>query len=482
MHSLIQFQLLLLWFTASLDTKSQFYHPTIDSRQIAFPGAEGFGKYASGGRGGMVYIVTNLDDSGPGSLRWAVEAKGPRTVVFEVSGNIELKSRLNVGDGNLTIAGQSAPGDGITIQNYPFRIIGKSNIIIRFLRFRLGDLGDEIGDAFEARSGCDNLIIDHCSFSWGLDETCSIYDVSKTTIQNCIISEGLNKKAGDGKENAGENHAFGGLIGGQDVSFFRNLMAHFLLRMPSITTRSNILDIRNSVFYNWEFRATNNGAEAKANLVGNYYKPGPATLARPQKELISQHFLWPTALQKNPSTYGQFFLEGNQLEGRNEVYGDQWKGVRLENSENNRNYISLLPNTDKDGTKVPFFVPEGLYSETISAEKAYVGVLKYAGSSLSRDTVDSRIVNEVKFGTVTFSGSISRLLGIVDSQSDVGGWPTLKSLPAPIDADRDGIPDAWEKENGLNPERRDNRFYDLDPNYTNLEVYLNSLVAHIMVK
>lgn len=440
---------------------------------LAFPGAEGFGKYASGGRGGLVYIVTNLNDSGPGSLRWALEAKGPRTVVFEVSGNIELKSRLNVQDGNLTIAGQTAPGDGITIRNYPVRIINKSNIIIRFIRFRLGDKGNEEGDAFEARSETENLIIDHCSFSWGTDETCSIYNVSNVTIQNSIISEGLNDASRFQKSFP---HSYGGLFGGKNVSFLKNLMAHFHIRMPSITTGSDILDIRNCVFYNWEFRATNNGAKAKANLIGNYYKPGPATKARPIKELISENFLWATSLEKDPTTYGKFHLEGNVLEGSPEIYQNQWLGVRLENSENTNRYLKFCENQDSSGYPFPFSINSDIYSKTLSASEALIEVLRLAGANMVRDAIDDRLIEEVRNGTATFKGSKTGLFGIIDSQADVGGWPVLRALPPPQDTDRDGMPDVWEYLKGLNPERRDDRFFDLDSSYTNLEVYLNSLV------
>ncbi|EMS32074.1 Pectate lyase [Mariniradius saccharolyticus AK6] len=477
MYNLIQLQVLLIWFSAFLGNSIQFSYRISDLDQIAFPGAEGFGKYASGGRGGLVYIVTNLNDSGPGSLRWAVEAKGPRTVVFEVSGNIELKSRLNVGDGNLTIAGQSAPGDGITIQNYPFRIIGKTNIIIRFIRFRHGDLGDEIGDAFEARSGCENLMIDHCSFSWGLDETCSIYGVSNATIQNCIVSEGINDVSRFDKN---FKHAYGGIIGGMNVSFYGNLMCHFMIRMPSIAKESSILDIRNNVFYNWGFRPTNNGSKAKTNLISNYYKPGPATKALPSQQLVDQTFLWASSIEKDPITYGKFYLEGNMLEGRTEILQNQWLGVRLENSERTRRYLDLCKNKDANGNLIPFEVSEGIYLHKLTARDAFSFVLENAGANLHRDEVDLRLIHEVKTGTAKFKGSLSGLLGIIDSQADVGGWPQLNSQPPPIDTDRDGMPDYWEIEKGLNPERRDDRFYNLDPNYTNLEVYLNGLVSHLM--
>ncbi|MCL6260787.1 pectate lyase [Aquiflexum sp. TKW24L] len=443
---------------------------------MAFPGAEGFGKYATGGRGGMVYIVTNLNDSGLGSLRWAVEAKGPRTIVFEVSGNISLKSRLNVGDGNLTIAGQTAPGDGITIQNFPFRIINKSNIIIRFIRFRLGDLGNEAEDAFEARGGSNNLIIDHCSFSWGIDETCSVYDVTNTTVQYCIISEGLN----DSKHPKGK-HGYGSLMGGSNLSLYKNLWAHFSIRMPSMAHQggSCLIDIRNNVIYNWGMRSSDNGSFCLANFVNNYYKPGPASFER--GGFTPLHFLWPTAANKNPENYGKFYLEGNILEGKKEVNSDQWKGVRLENSENSRVYLDAVKHKDKNGGIIPMIIQKEIYSKTLTSIDALEHVLVNAGSSLSRDSIDIRVVREVRSGKTTYKGSKTGLPGIIDSQKDVGGWPTLKSSIPPKDTDRDGMPDEWEIENGLDPEKRNDRFYDLNPNFTNLEMYLNSLVEHLNI-
>lgn len=434
---------------------------------LAFPGAEGFGKYATGGRGGIVYIVTNLNDSGLGSLRWAVEAKGPRTIVFEVSGNIALKSRLNVGDGNLTIAGQTAPGEGITIQNFPLRIVNKENIIIRFLRFRLGDLSLQENDAFEARGGS-NLIIDHCSFSWGLDETCSVYDVANTTVQNCIISEGLNSSI-----HSKGPHAYGSIFGGKNVSFYRNLMAHFVIRMPSISTNSNLADLRNNIFYNWQARPVNNGSNCTANLYQNYFKPGPASLQSGNH--VPKNFLWPTGPE-----YGKFYLEGNKLIGRPEIDSDQWTGVRLENSKNTELYLEDCKNKDDYGILIPFPIPPKLYSEQLTADQAYYQVLKGSGASLFRDSVDSRVIYETSTGTNTYKGSKSGLLGIIDSQNDVGGWPIIKNLPASKDTDRDGMPDEWEVKMGLDPERRSDRLYDLNPDFTNLEVYLNSLVAHII--
>lgn len=441
----------------------------------AFPGAEGFGKYTTGGRGGFVYIITNLNDSGPGSLRWAVEAQGPRTIVFEVSGTIELKSRLNVRDGNLTIAGQTAPGDGITLKNYPLRVIGKNNVIIRFIRVRLGDLTNLENEAFEAIKST-NLIVDHCSFSWGTDETCSIYDVENVTIQNCIISEGLH----DSIHEKGP-HGFGSLLGGKNVSFYRNFVVHFWSRMPSRTsmgTKNGIVDIRENVFYNWGFRATDNGANSTTNLYSNYYKPGPATFATSNAITLTKRFLNPTMSRNDPSTYGKFYLEGNYLPTI-DLSEDQWLGVRLENSGNQEIYLENCKNKDENGDISPFEIPMGLYSRNVNAQEAYKQVLKNVGASLVRDPVDERLINEVKTGKVTYKGSNTGLPGIIDSQDDVGGWPKLISLPVTKDTDRDGIPDAWEVTKGLDPERRDDSFYDLDSKYTNLEVYLNSLVEHI---
>lgn len=453
--------LILLFFTTSLQ-------PIIVYSQsiLAFPGAEGFGKFTTGGRGGKVYIVTNLNDSGLGSFREAVEADGPRIVVFEVSGNIKLKSRLNAGDSHLTIAGQTAPGEGITIQNFPVRIIEKNNVIIRFLRFRLGDYSGLENDALELRRGSD-FILDHCSFSWGTDETCSVYEVEKATVQNCIISEGLNNSI-----HSEGLHGYGSIFGGKNVSFYANLVTHFVIRSPSIQTGSENADLRNNVIYNWQGASTNNAASAKANLFNNYYKPGPAT------KLSGRHtpnnYLWPTG-----SDYGTFYLEGNKLEGRPEIDLDQWSGVRLEDTNKTELYLESLKNKDINGKLVPFTIPLGTYSKTLIAENAYEEVLRQAGASLFRDKVDERIINEVRTGTTTYKGSKTGLLGIIDSQNDVGGWPVLKSTTPPKDTDRDGMPDAWELENGLNPATADNNGYKLSSSYTNIEVYINSLVKHI---
>jgi pectate lyase len=441
-----------------------------NSNVLAFPEAEGFGKYTTGGRGGKVFIVTNLNDRGPGSLREALEAQGPRTVVFEVSGNIELESVLRVRSSDLTIAGQTAPGDGITLKNYPLKIRGYDNIIIRYLRVRMGDTKGLEDDAFEAQF-CNGLIIDHCSFSWGTDETLSMYNVENVTLQYSIISEGLH----DSVHEKGP-HGYGGLLGGAKVSYFRNLIAHFWIRMPSRTDLGNvhgIVDLSENVIYNWGMRATDNGFNTITNIYRNYYKPGPTSFERNSR---TTYFLNPTMLNNDPNTYGKFYLEGNFMPTI-DLSNDQWRGVTLENQNNTQLYIDLLKNRDSSGNLAPFNMPSNLYNNTLEAVEAYNLVLNNAGANFAQDAVDKRVLQEVKTGTHTYRGSKTGFAGIIDSQADVGGWPELKSLPAPEDTDRDGMPDEWEIKNGLNPNEPDHNGNDLHPNYTNLEVYINSLVA-----
>jgi hypothetical protein len=469
--------------TCSLTTHSQRISQQKDP-VLAFPGAEGFGKYATGGRRGMVYIVTNLNDSGPGSLRWALEAKVPRTVVFEVSGTIALKSQINISgnNSNLTVAGQTAPGDGITLKNYPLVIRNANNIILRYIRSRMGDLAIIEGDALTVRSDSkgsnpENIIIDHCSISWGTDETMSIVNSKNITIQNCIISEGLHDSV-----HAKGPHGYGGIISGQNISIYHNLISHFTQRNlqfqkgENIKREESLIDFRNNVIFNWSDRASDGGAESNVNMYHNYYKAGPATF----DGKFPNHFMNPLSRNQIPENYGLLYLEGNKLKHRPEVEQDQWTGVRLSSGDLTRQYLHLNQNKDGDGSLISHPIPSDIYSQTLTADSAYVSVLRKAGASLSRDQVDQRIVQEVRTGKTTYKGSKTGLLGIIDSQEDVGGWPELKSLPAPKDSDRDGMPDEWEIANGLDPNRRDDRFFDLHPDYTNLEVYINSLVEHIV--
>lgn len=437
------------------------------SNTLAFPGADGFAKHITGGRGGQIRKVTNLNDSGPGSFREAASLRGPGIIVFEVSGTIELKSNVTVTD-NTTIAGQTAPGDGITFKNYRLTLIEKNNIIIRFIRFRLGDLTGRPDNAIFVRD-CSGIIFDHCTFSWGTDETATNFRNKNVTFQWCLISEGLTKSVHPEGE-----HGFGAVFGGKNISYHHNLFAHFTQRSPrfdhpglystqeQLDNFRGVVDFRNNVAYNWRDRAGSGGAEATINFLNNYYKPGPATL--------TDSYLIQSEKSEN-DIYGKFYIQGNILENEPTVNIDNWRGVRLSTpEETNSNLFKLKAN-------VPF--PADVYLNTDTAEEAYAKVLEYVGASYFRDPVDTRIIQETKTGTYTYKGSKGSTGGIIDSQKDVGGWPVLKSLPAPKDTDRDGMPDAWELENGLNPTTADNNGYKLSSSYTNIEVYINSLVKHI---
>lgn len=421
--------------------------PAIALETLAFPGAEGFGKYAAGGRGGRVIVVSNLNDSGEGSLRQAIRVKEPRIVVFAVSGTIELESPLDINYGNLTIAGQSAPGEGICLKNFATNVKA-DNVIIRFLRFRLGDESRQESDAFGGTRGRSDIIIDHCSVSWSTDECASFYRNSNFTMQWCIISESLNASV-----HVKGKHGYGGIWGGEGASFHHNLLAHHSSRLPRFSGSSSTLnspgelvDFRNNVIYNWGHNNTYGGEKGRYNMVNNYYKPGPATRESVRERIV------------NPSEpYGKFFVSGNYLAGSPEVSADNWNGgVQCD---------------DPDSA----FHAEAFPVETIQtqpAPAAYRDVLKYAGASHRRDAVDKRIVREVRKGTAAYGEK-----GIIDSQEEVGGWPVLKQEPVPADTDQDGMPDKWERRNGLRPgDASDASGYSLDKQYTNIEVYLNSLV------
>jgi uncharacterized protein YjdB len=465
----MSFKLFFFWsivFSSSLFASELFAQNNI----LAFPGADGFAKYITGGRGGQIRKVTNLNDSGPGSFREAASFKGPSIIVFEVSGTIELKSNVTVPD-NTTIAGQTAPGDGITFKNYRLTLIEKNNVIIRFIRFRLGDLTGREDNAIFVRD-CSDIIFDHCSFSWGTDETATNFRNRNISFQWCIISEGLNNSV-----HSEGIHGFGAVWGGKNISYHHNLMAHFTQRCPffdhpglyntqeQFDNFRGVVDFRNNVVYNWQDKAASGGAEGTINFINNYYKSGPATrsddfILNPQNTGNGLIF-----------DYGRFYVSGNILFGKPLVTLDNWKGVRLENPELTLKYL--------EDTKVFTPFPAEVYLNTDSAEEAYTKVLEHAGASFYRDPVDSRIIKETSTGTYTYKGSKTGILGIIDSQKDVGGWPVLKSLPAPKDTDRDGMPDVWEAENGLNPNLADHNGYKLSSSYTNIEVYINGLVKHI---
>lgn len=451
--------------------------PTPSSSVIAFPGAEGGGKYASGGREGVVIHVTTLDDARDkstgqpaiGTLRKALQMDGTRTVVFDVAGTINLNSQLEITGGNLTIAGQTAPGDGICIAGYPV-VVKANNVIIRFLRFRMGDQNKVEGDALTI---CEhkNIIVDHCSFSWSTDECVSVYGNTDFTLQYCFISESLKASV-----HAKGAHGYGGIWGGTNASFHHNLLAHHQSRNPRFDhDYVNIkcagpIDFVNNVVYNWESNSayggegsTKGGGGRKINFVNNYYKPGPSTKSNVKTRLVDP---WTSCdncvagskvLEKGGSVKPpQIYLVGNTMVGSADVTADNWKGSTKSKS---------IAGVDARWT-------DNLTALTVeqSAEMAYETVLSKAGCSFHRDALDARIANDVRNGV----GSL------INTPSEAGGYPVLAAGSTPLDTDRDGMPDEWEDANGLDKNASsDNKLYTLDKNYTNLEVYLNSLVHNL---
>lgn len=473
----------IMWIALTLVTSFSIHgiNPSgLDSPDFkkitSFPGAEGFGCYTTGGRGGKVFIVDNLTDSennpATGSFRWAVNQKGPRTIVFAVSGNIPLEAPLSVKNGDLTIAGQTAPGDGICIKNFCVTLKA-NNIIVRFLRFRCGN-EKLTSDAQDALNGTklENIIIDHCSMSWSIDETSSFYDNKNFTMQWCIISESLYK-AGHHKG----NHGFGGIWGGMGASFHHNLLASHTSRTPRFNgsrftsdSISEMVDFRNNVIFNWGFQSAYGGEEGKQNMVNNYYKPGPATNSGQVLYRIldlTQMFYIESI---NPDTLyaGKFYIDGNVVEGFDNATNDNW-GVGVQKA-------TSLEKLSSKVTKPFPFAPV----TTHSANDAYQLVLKKAGVNFpARDRVDSRIVSEVQSGKCSFGGSFGENSGIIDSQETVGGWPELESGSIPLDSDKDGMPDHWEVKHNLNPnDPADGIIISSKSGYTNLEQYINSLVEN----
>ncbi len=428
-------------------------------RSLAFPEAEGYGRYAMGGRGGKTLQVTNLEDDGPGSLRAAIDTEGPRTIVFRVGGTITLKSKLVIRHPYVTVAGQTAPGDGICIRGFTFGALSTHDVIIRHVRIRVGDEARSTMDGTGFAS-CDHCIMDHCSISWSIDEAVSTRGAGNITVQRCLISEALNI-ADHKKYKPGTGHSYAGSISGNIGSFHHNLIAHCAGRNWSLAgglTRGGLfagyLDIRNNVVYNWSHRTTDGGVKA-LNFVNNVYLPGPAT-----KVL---HFIKPDAgSAEDPQ---QYFIAGNWMEGHPEYDEDNWQrgGVVVDEQ-----YLSRIK------LRKPFC--DALMSEQ-SAKDCLPDVLANCGANAPRlDVHDQRIIQEVKKRSVNYHGSRGHLPGIIDSQQDVGGWPELRSAEPPVDADCDGIPDAWELEHHGNPnDPEDANHCENDRFETALEVYLNSL-------
>lgn len=446
----------------------------------AFPGAEGFARYTTtGGRGGSVYHVTNLNDSGSGSLREGLKS-GNRIIVFDVSGTITLKSTLKVNKNNITIAGQTAPGEGITLRKFPLQI-SADNIIVRFIRCRLGNeatleylasLPEDASKADKEKAPADdamwgkehsNIIIDHCSMSWSVDECSSFYDNTNFTMQWCLIGESL-ANAGHPKG----SHGYGGIWGGKGASYHHNLLANHNSRNPrfcgsrySNKPDEELIDMRNNVFSNWG--STNSGYAGEGgnyNFVNNYYKSGPAT-----KNSIKYRIFQPNAddgSNKQPKgTYGFFYVNGNYMSSKGNNW--DWSGINIDN----RNNTSMTEEKIKSTTE---FEVQPVTTHT--AEETYIKVCQYAGASYQRDAVDIRIVKGVETGEYLYGN------GIIDTQNDVGGWPSLISGTKPTDSNNDGIPDEWA--NKYLPQGKTYKDIDEETGYCYLELYINSLVDELM--
>ncbi len=463
-------------------------------KQPAFPGAEGFGRYVTGGRGGNVYHVTNLNDSGTGSLRWALGQAGKKIIVFDVSGTIHLQSALAIG-GNVTIAGQTAPGDGICIADYPCSIKG-NNVIVRYLRFRLGNnnvLADG-ADGWDGFGGFDqeSLIIDHCSVSWSIDECLSVLGNKNTTVQWCLVAQSL--------VNAGHSkgaHGYGGNWGGNGASFHHNLLVHHTSRTPRLGPRPTTqleerMDMRNNVIYNFGGNGCYGGEGMKVNIVNNYYKPGPGTptsykgkriagLGIRTNAYVAQYPDYAPALH----IWGKYYVDGNVNSKYSDVTNDNWTyGIynQITASDCDGTYTQKTKDTIRLTTPIPYIT-----TTTHTAAEAYERVLAYAGASLSRDSFDELMVSDTRNGTATYTGN-GLSSGFVNSQNDNkpsdassswSAWPTLNGTSAPTDSDGDGMPDDWEQANGLNKNNASDGALVAANGYTNVENYLNSLVSDI---
>jgi hypothetical protein len=467
----------------------------------AFPGAWGGGMYSFGGRGGKVYEVTSLDDSGPGTLREACAAAGPRIIVFNVAGIIHLKSRIRVRAPYITIAGQTAPGDGVCVAGATFAI-DTHDVVIRFMRFRRGSTA--VGNRDDSLGGnpIGNIMIDHVSASWGLDENLSMYrhmyggeyhslgsgtrstytggrklPTVNITIQNCISSEALNTYG----------HAFGSTIGGLNSTFHHNLWACNTGRNPSVGMNGDFTFV-NNVLFNWRHRSVDGGDDlSRFNIINNYYKPGPATLGN----AVAHRILKPESSRNKTkhNAFGKAYVAGNVVVGDESVTKDNWDGgVQLGDEYD---AASILPRirVDRPFPHAPLPIE--------SATAAYEDVLAHAGATLpKRDPVDARVIEMVRSGKMTAKAGpdaaekmshvgfkpdhIAELVGLIDKGmitdiSQVGGYPQYEGKPY-VDSDRDGMPDNWETAHGLNPNDAEDAAGDLSGDgYTNIEKYLDGI-------
>ena len=508
----------------------------------AFPGAEGHGRYVTGGRGGEVIHVTNLNDKGEGSFRAAVSGNKKKIIVFDIAGVIPLASDLTIGS-NTTVLGQTAPSPGITLRY--FTVQPKSNCIIRFIRIRRGQ-EKNINDGADAtwQRHETGIILDHCSLSWSIDEVASYYDNNNFTMQWCTVAESLT--------NPGHSkgaHGYGGIWGGKFASFHHNFIAHLMNRGPRFNgarydwkgytdnfdydtykwenpVQAENVDFRNCVIYNAQGTCYGGPGGGQINIVNNYYKAGPSeNLDKTTQNGISvsvsngkergnqDRITLVTVAEesnsdKNHPEYfdmtSRYYIKGNTTETtKGKVTENQdWKGVKYDSGTHNYNneeysadpnnfYGDQVEHKTIDGIscvriKMETPAPTGIIT-THTAKDAFNQVLTYVGASLYRDEVDARYMEEAKTGTATYKGSTTKSPGIIDLVSDVKGYTEdnfeTATRPADFDSDNDGIPDEWEKANGLNPnDPTDALTYSLDSKgfYTNIEVYANSLVEHIM--
>lgn len=504
-----------LLMCAAMLLLGNMYTLAADEKLPAFPGAEGYGRYTTGGRGGHVYAVTNLNDSGEGSLRWALSQPGPRTIVFNVDGTIHLNSALAI-PSNTTIAGQTAPGMGVCVADYPFSI-GGSNVIVRYMRIRLGNKnvtanGADGWDGFGSYEQTD-IIIDHCSVSWSIDECLSVYGNINSTVQWCISAQSL--------VNSGHSkgaHGYGCIWGGSGASFHHNLLAHHSSRMPRLggrpwTQLDERVDMRNNVFYNWAGEGSYGYEAQKVNIVNNYFKQGPGTATQSSSKrlrvaapgirtesYVAQYPAYAPALH----IWGKYYVDGNaNFSSANKentgVRNNNWTYVYNQIEENNCDgtYTAKTRDTIKLAQPIPF-----VYTTTHNTTYTYTYVTSYAGACKGGvwDAVDEQIINDTKKGTATATGdpyeengkTVTPGQGFINSQDDNkaivekygSAWPTLTEGEKWVDSDGDGMPDSWETTNKLNPnDAADGNATTLSSEgYTNLEVYMNSLVADITAK
>jgi len=475
---------------------SEFYdrfkipaHEDAHAMALAFPGAEGGGMYTTGGRGGKVIHVTTLADSGPGSLRAALSESGARTIVFDVAGIIELKSTLKISKGNVTIAGQTAPGDGICIKDFTTQMEkSEGNIIIRFVRFRPGDASkSDSADAVWGRYN-DNIILDHCSMSWCIDECASFYANRNFTMQWCVITESL-KASVHGKG----SHGYGGIWGGKNASFHHNLLSDHDSRNPRIdhpqiygdyisTHRGNV-DYRNNAVYNWGSNSTYGGEDGWFNMVNNYYKPGPAS--RDRKYFLDAYGSYVKDGVTYADSYPEVYMSGNVHTAHADItQANDASAVYWHDGSSYGNYQMMSP------AMHPIVGPssQDVYTTTHSAADAFARICEFAGASLSRDSVDDRACSDALSGTVTFTdGGNGSKNGIIDTPTAVGGWPAYEATSAELakvkDSDGDGMPDWFEDEFKLDKaDAGDGNLKTLDSygRYTNLEMYLHYLVRDIV--